>query len=53
LETVSGYKLTALTSVLLAQKILQGQFKVGYQTPAMAYGEGLILEIEQTRISDL
>ncbi|HAC26173.1 MAG TPA: hypothetical protein DCE81_14790 [Cytophagales bacterium] len=53
LETVSGYKLTALTSVLIAQKILQGQFKVGYQTPAMAFGEALILEIEQTRISDL
>ena len=51
LETVSGYKLTALTAVLIAEKILNGNFKTGYQTPAMAYGEGLILEIPQTTIA--
>lgn len=49
LETVSGYLLTAKTSVLIAEKILNGNFKAGYQTPAMAYGEDLILEIEGTK----
>lgn len=48
LETISGYTLTANTSVLIAEKILHGNFKTGYQTPAMAYGPDLILEIENT-----
>ncbi len=49
LETVSGYLLTAKTSVLVAEKILNGNFKTGYQTPAMAYGENLIVEIEGSK----
>ena len=49
LETVSGYLLTAKTSVLIAEKILNGNFKTGYQTPAMAYGEDLIMEIEGSK----
>jgi short subunit dehydrogenase-like uncharacterized protein len=53
LETVSGYMLTAKTSVLIAEKILRGNFKAGYQTPAMAYGANLILEIETTRLTDV
>ncbi len=46
LETPNGYTLTAKTSVLIAQKILNGDFKSGYQTPSTAYGENLILEVE-------
>jgi short subunit dehydrogenase-like uncharacterized protein len=49
LETFSGYLLTAKTSVLIAEKILSGNVKPGYQTPAMAYGEDLILEIEGSK----
>jgi short subunit dehydrogenase-like uncharacterized protein len=49
LETISGYWLTAKTSVLIAEKILHGNFKPGYQTPAMAYGEDLIMEIEGSK----
>jgi short subunit dehydrogenase-like uncharacterized protein len=49
LETMSGYKLTAETAVMIAQKILADDFKPGYQTPAMAYGENLILEIKETK----
>lgn len=41
-----AYTLTALTSLLITQKILQGQFKTGYRTPAGVYGENLIMEIE-------
>ncbi|WP_424961518.1 saccharopine dehydrogenase family protein [Ekhidna sp.] len=46
LKTPNGYTLTALTSVLIAKKILEGDFKPGFQTPSSAYGEGLILEVE-------
>jgi len=40
-----GYTLTAHSSLLIAQKVLQGFFLPGYQTPASAYGEDLVLEI--------
>lgn len=48
LETINGYTLTAKTSVLIAEKILQGNFKPGYQTPSMAFGPDLILALENT-----
>lgn len=40
-----GYTLTMHSSLLIAQKVLQGNFKPGYQTPASAYGEQLVLEL--------
>lgn len=46
LHCKEGYLLTALTSVLICNKILQKNIKVGYQTPASAYGHNLILEVE-------
>jgi len=46
--TPEGYRLTALSSLHIAQKVDSGDFKPGYQTPASAYGEDLILEIEGT-----
>jgi short subunit dehydrogenase-like uncharacterized protein len=50
LETPSGYSLTAKTSVLIAEKMLSGNVRTGYFTPAQYFGEGLILEIEGTRL---
>ena len=52
LETIDGYTLTAKTSVLIAEKILNENFKSGYQTPAMAYGSDLIMEIPGTQRTD-
>jgi short subunit dehydrogenase-like uncharacterized protein len=40
-----GYTLTAHSSLIIVQKILNGNFVPGYQTPANAYGENLVLEI--------
>ena len=34
-----GYTLTAFASLIIIQKILQGNYVTGYQTPASAYGE--------------
>ncbi|MTI39773.1 saccharopine dehydrogenase family protein [Fulvivirga lutimaris] len=48
LTTPNGYTLTAKTAVLIASKIINDDYKAGYQTPAMAYGSGLILEVEGT-----
>jgi len=40
-----AYSLTAMAVLLIAKKILEGNFKPGYQTPASAYGEDLVMEI--------
>lgn len=45
METPEGYELTCMTSLLILQKVLNGDFKTGFQTPAKVYGEDLILEI--------
>lgn len=41
-----GYTTTALAALKIAEKIMSGNFKPGFQTPARAYGAELILEIE-------
>lgn len=43
-----GYTLTAHSSLIIAKKVLQGNFKPGYQTPAACYGEELVMEIQGT-----
>ncbi len=40
-----GYTLTTFSTLLIAQKVLTGNFTSGYQTPASAFGEDLVLEI--------
>lgn len=45
-----GYTLTAHSSLLIVKKVLEGNFKPGYQTPSAAYGEGLVLEVPGTKI---
>ncbi len=49
LQTPEGYHLTALTTALIAKKVYNNQFKIGYQTPATAYGKDIILEIENCK----
>ena len=41
-----GYTLTAIAALNIAEKILDGNFMPGYQTPAKVYGAALVLEIE-------
>ncbi|MFY0686779.1 MAG: saccharopine dehydrogenase NADP-binding domain-containing protein [Cyclobacteriaceae bacterium] len=53
LRTREGYLLTALTSTLIMQKIIEGRAIPGYQTPAKAFGHGLISEIEGTELKVL
>lgn len=43
-----GYTLTAHSSLIITKKVLNDDFKIGYQTPASAYGEDLVLEIPGT-----
>jgi short subunit dehydrogenase-like uncharacterized protein len=46
LQGPEGYTLTANAALNIVQKILEGNFTLGYQTPAKAYGADLVLEIE-------
>ncbi|NJM53572.1 MAG: NAD(P)H-binding protein [Blastocatellia bacterium] len=48
-----GYTLTALTALKIAEKILDGNFCAGFQTPAKCYGADLILEIEGSSREDV
>jgi short subunit dehydrogenase-like uncharacterized protein len=48
IEVPNGYTITATASVKIAQRILEGKFTPGYQTPAMAYGPDLILEMSSS-----
>ena len=53
LQGPEGYTLTALASLNIAQKILDGRFTPGYQTPAKAYGADLIIEIDGVTRTDV
>ena len=48
-----GYTLTAFTALAIAEKILNGNFCAGFQTPAKCYGADLILEIEGVEREDV
>lgn len=50
-----GYTLTTHAALIIVKKILNGNFSPGYQTPANAYGENLVMEIPgvQREIVDL
>jgi short subunit dehydrogenase-like uncharacterized protein len=52
-QGAEGYTLTALTALKIAEKILEGNFCAGFQTPAKCYGADLILEIEGVSREDV
>jgi short subunit dehydrogenase-like uncharacterized protein len=45
IRTPEGYTLTAISSLIIAKKVLNGNVKPGYHTPAGCYGEGLVFEV--------
>jgi short subunit dehydrogenase-like uncharacterized protein len=50
ISCLDGYTLTAHSSLLISKKILEGNYKTGYHTPAGCYGENLIMEVPGTKI---
>ncbi len=53
LQCSEGYTLTAMTALAIVEKVLAGQVNVGFQTPSLAYGADLILEIEGVMLEEL
>lgn len=49
---MEGYTMTALTALKISEKILNGNFCAGFQTPAKCYGADLIMEIEGVKRVD-
>lgn len=52
LETREGYMLTAIMSLVIAQKVAKAEGISGYQTPAGMFGSDLILEAAGSRFMD-
>jgi short subunit dehydrogenase-like uncharacterized protein len=53
LMTPEGYTCTALTTVEVMKRVLNGEFKPGFQTPSLAYGAGFILQFDGVTREDL
>jgi short subunit dehydrogenase-like uncharacterized protein len=48
-----GYTCTALTTVEIMKRILNGEFKTGFQTPSLAYGADFILQFDGVEREDI
>jgi hypothetical protein len=53
LITPEGYTCTALTSIEIMKRILNKEWKPGFQTPSLAYGSNFIMQFEGVRREDL
>ncbi|NJI72760.1 NAD(P)H-binding protein [Sphingobacterium kitahiroshimense] len=53
LDTPSGYELTPLSVIAVANRILSDDFKIGYQSPGSAYGEYILNDIPDLKLIDL
>jgi len=52
LETVNGYTFTSMAAPEAARRVLAGERRPGFQTPAGVFGNGFAETIADTRISD-
>jgi short subunit dehydrogenase-like uncharacterized protein len=52
LDTVNGYTFTPLAAAKAAQRVLEGEVRPGFQTPAGLFGENFALSIGDTTIID-
>lgn len=53
LQTPEGYTCTALTTVEIMKRILDGEFKTGFQTPSRVYGSDFIMQFDGVEREDL
>jgi short subunit dehydrogenase-like uncharacterized protein len=52
IETVNGYTYTPLAAVEAARRVLSGETRAGFDTPARLFGAGFAESIADTRIVD-
>jgi len=50
LATPEGYRLTAITAIAAAERVLSGSVRAGFSTPSRAFGAEFILEVPETEL---
>jgi hypothetical protein len=53
LDTVNGYSFTPMAATEAARRVLAGEVRTGFQTPAGLFGTGFAETIADTRIADI
>ncbi|WHS58375.1 hypothetical protein [Pseudomonas sp. G2-4] len=53
LDTVNGYTFTSMAAAEAARRVLAGEVRPGFQTPAGLFGYGFAETIADTRITDM
>jgi len=53
LDTVNGYTFTTLAAAEAARRVIGGEAKAGFQTPAGLFGDGFAETIADTTITDV
>jgi short subunit dehydrogenase-like uncharacterized protein len=53
LRTREGYTFTAQVTVEIMKRILNNDYKPGFQTPSLAYGSDFVLQFEGVQREDL
>lgn len=53
LQTPEGYRCTALTAVEIVKRILEDNYRAGFQTPSLAYGADFIVGFDGVKREDL
>ncbi|MEI4482578.1 MULTISPECIES: saccharopine dehydrogenase family protein [unclassified Phyllobacterium] len=53
LDTVNGYTFTAMAAAEAGRRVLGGEFRPGFQTPAVVFGSGFAQTIADTTIVDI
>ncbi|MEO9803655.1 MAG: saccharopine dehydrogenase NADP-binding domain-containing protein [Reichenbachiella sp.] len=53
LTTLEGYKLTAITSLMVIEEMIKELPNPGYQTPSKAFGADFIIKVENTNREDI
>lgn len=53
LDTVNGYTFTPMAAAVAAQRVLAGEARAGFQTPAGLFGASFATSIADTTITDL
>jgi short subunit dehydrogenase-like uncharacterized protein len=52
LDTVNGYTFTAMAAAEAGRRVLGGEFRPGFQTPAALFGNGFAQTVADTKIVD-
>jgi short subunit dehydrogenase-like uncharacterized protein len=53
LRVPEGYRCTALTTVEIMKRILNGEYQTGFQTPSLVYGSEFIMQFDGVTREDL